>query len=85
MDGIGTGQLFYNLEWFCRKIWQFSSIFRFLDKDLKFKREIGKVFLCFLDLKISTVGYKLVTTVYSKQADNLLCWQSNSYDNPKVI
>lgn len=37
-----------------------------LRKDLKIKVEIAKVSLCFLNLKISIVGYKLVTTTSSK-------------------
>ena len=47
--------------------------------------KIAKGSLCFLDLKISIVNYKLATTVYSKPTDNHLYLQSNSCDNPKAI
>ena len=47
--------------------------------------EITKCFLCFLDLKISIVDYKTVTTVYSKLTDSHLYLQSISCHNPKAI
>ena len=47
--------------------------------------KIVKGSLCFLDLKISIVDYKLATTVYSKPTDSHLYLQSNSCDNPKAI
>ena len=37
--------------------------------------EIAKGSLCFLDLKISVVDYKLATTVYSKPKDSHLYLQ----------
>ena len=47
--------------------------------------KIAKGSLCFLDLKISIVNYKLVTTVYSKPKDSHLYLQSNSSHNLKAI
>ena len=47
--------------------------------------EIAKGSLCFLDLKISIVDYKLATNVYSKPTDSHLYLQSNSCHNPKAI
>ena len=44
----------------------FIKFLNSLRKDLKFKVEIAKVSSCFLNLKISIVGYKLVTTISSK-------------------
>ena len=43
-----------------------------LGEDLKFTRKIATGSLCFLDLKISIVDYKLATTVYSKPTDSHL-------------
>lgn len=51
-----------------------------LDKDVRFKIEIAKDYLCFLDLKISIVNYKVVTTVYNKPKDSHLYLRSN-FDN----
>ena len=47
--------------------------------------EIAKGSLCFLDLEISIVDYKLVTNVYSKPTDSNLYLQLNSCHNPKAI
>ena len=47
--------------------------------------EISKSYSCFLDLKISIVDYKLVTTIYSKPTDSHLYLQSNSCHNPTAI
>ena len=47
--------------------------------------EIAKDPLCFLDLKLSIVDYKLVTTVYSKPTDSHLYLQPNSCHNPNAI
>ena len=55
------------------------------DEGLKFTMKIAKGSLCFLDLQISVVNYKLVTTVYSKPNDRHLYLQSNSCHNPKAI
>ena len=63
----------------------FHQFLNYLDKDLKFAMEIAKCYLCFLDLKISIVDYKLATTVNSKPKDNHLYLQSNSCHNPKGI
>ena len=63
----------------------FHKFLNSLDEDLKFTMEIAKGSLCFLDLKISIVNNKLVTTVYSKPTDSHLYLQSNSCHNPKAI
>ena len=47
--------------------------------------EITKGSLCLLDLKISIVDYKFVTTVYNKPVNSQLYLQSNSCYNPKAI
>ena len=62
----------------------FHQFLNSLDEDLKFTIEIAKGSLCFLDLKISIVDYKLVTTVYSKPTDSHFYLQSNSCHNPKA-
>ena len=62
-----------------------------LDCDLKFTVEIGKDHLCFLDLKISVSGNKLMTTVYSKPTDSHLylhstsCHKSSSINGIKKV
>ena len=63
----------------------FHQFLNSLDEELKFTMEIAKGFLCFLELRISIVDYKLVTTVYSKPTDSHLYLQSNSCHNPKAI
>ena len=63
----------------------FHQFLSFLDDDLKFTMEIAKGSLCFLNLKIPIVDYKLFTTVYSKPTDIHLYLQSNSCHNPKAI
>ena len=63
----------------------FHQFLSFLDDDLKFAMEIAKGSLCFLNLKIPIVDYKLFTTVYSKPTDIHLYLQSNSCHNPKAI
>ena len=50
----------------------FHQFLNSLDEALKFTMEIANGSLCFLDLKISIVDYKLVTTAYSKPADSHL-------------
>ena len=50
----------------------FHQFLNSLDEALKFTMEIANGFLCFLDLKISIVDYKLVTAAYSKPADSHL-------------
>ena len=67
------------------RINEFHQFLNSLDEDLKFTIEIAKDYLCFLDLGISIVNNKLVTTVYSKPTDSHLYLQSNSCHNPKSI
>ena len=47
--------------------------------------KIAQDYLCFLDLRISIINNKLVTTIYSKPTDTHLYLQSNSCHNPKSI
>jgi len=53
-----------------RKLNLFFEFMNSLNEDLKFTMEIGRKELCFLDVKISIVGKKLETTVYSKPTDS---------------
>ena len=62
------------------KLNSFHQFLNSLDKDFRFKMEIAKDYLCFLDLKISIVNYKVVTTVYNKPKDSHLYLRSN-FDN----
>ena len=50
----------------------FFSFLNTLDCDLKFTMDIGKDYLCFLDLKTSVSGKKPVTTIYSRPTDGHL-------------
>ena len=47
--------------------------------------EIGNQSVCFLDLRISTVGNKLTTTVYSKPTDSHLYLQADSFHKKSSI
>ena len=47
--------------------------------------KIGQDHLCFLDLKISVSGNKLITTAYSKPTDNHLYLHSTSCQKPSSI
>ena len=70
---------------------EFFSFLNVLDCDLKFTTEIGKDHLCFLDLKISVSGNKLMTTIYSKPTDSYLylhstpCHKSSSINGIQKV
>ena len=67
------------------RVSSFHQFLNSLDEDLKFTMETAKSYLCFLDLKISIVNYKLVTTVCSKPTNSHSYLQLNSCHNPKTI
>ena len=77
----------------CLSLWcgsreKLNTFFEFLNSlndDLKFTMEIGNDTLCFLDLKISLVGNKLTTTVYSKPTDSHLYLHQKSCHNKASI
>ena len=54
------------------------SFINTINPDLKFTMEIGNQSICFSDLRISIVGNKLTTTVYSKPADSHLYLHADS-------
>lgn len=60
------------------KLNSFHQFLNSLDKDFRFKMGIAKDYLCFLDLKISIVNYKVVTNVYNKPKGSHLYLRSNS-------
>ena len=47
--------------------------------------EIGNQSACFLDLRISIVGNKLTTTVYSKSADSHLYLHADSFHKKSSV
>ena len=55
-----------------------QELYNSLNPDLKFTMEIGNQSICFLDLRISIVGNKLTTTVYSKPTDSHLYLHADS-------
>ena len=70
----------------CPVLWdgtdeKIKELYNFIDTlnpDLKFTMEIGNQSICFLDLRISIVGNKLTTTVYSKPTDSHLYLHADS-------
>ena len=77
----------------CLVLWcgiedKLDSFLTFLNEqspDLKFTMEIGGKSICFLDLKISIINQKLVTTVYSKPTDSHLYLHKQSCHNKSSI
>ena len=63
----------------------FFSFLNILDCELKFTVEIGQDYLCFLDLKISVSGNRLMTTVCSRPKDSHLYLKSTSCHEPSSI
>ena len=60
------------------KLQELYKFINTLNPDLKFSIKIGNHSICFLDLKISIVGNKLTTTVYSKPTDSHLYLHEDS-------
>ena len=61
------------------KLQQRYNFITTLIPDLKFTMEIGNQSKCFLDLRISLIGNKLTTTVYSKTTNPNLSLHADSF------
>lgn len=63
----------------------FFTFINSLSNDLKFTMEVGDKELCFLDVKLSIIGNKIETTVYSKPTNSHLYLHATSCHNKSAI